>query len=70
MLRRLVLLLAVANLVFFAWAQGLLRGIGLGPVQVGEPQRLSQQIHPERLQLLAPASAPAASAATPPPRPH
>lgn len=71
MLRLLVLILLLANGLYFAWSQGLLQAYGLGPAQQSEPQRLTQQIHPERLRLLtaedlkraesaiAPASAPA-----------
>ena len=66
MLRTIVLLLILANLGFFAWSHGYLRNAGLGPATVGEPQRLRQQIHPERLSVAAttvmpdavPASAP------------
>lgn len=70
MLRTLVLLLALANAVFFAWSQGWL-GTALGSAQDGqhEPQRLAQQVHPEQLILLPatrtsrkPAPDPAASA--------
>jgi len=78
MLRTLVLLLALANAVFFAWSQGWL-GSTLGSAQDGqrEPQRLAQQVHPEQLILLpatrtsrkpaAEAAASAASDATPAP---
>ena len=52
MLRTLVLLLILANVTFLAWSHGWLRGAGLGPAQVTEPQRLQQQIHPEALSLL------------------
>ncbi|MDE2254189.1 MAG: sporulation protein [Betaproteobacteria bacterium] len=51
MLRTIVLLLILANLGFFAWSHGYLRAAGLGPTTVGEPQRLQQQIHPERLTI-------------------
>ena len=71
MLRAFVLLLVFGNLGFYAWSHGYLRAAGLGPADVTEPQRLTQQIHPERLSVsvaqapastAAPASAPAASA--------
>ncbi|WP_156030318.1 sporulation protein [Thiomonas sp. FB-Cd] len=72
MLRTIVLLLILANLGFFAWSHGYLRAAGLGPTTVGEPQRLRQQIHPERLTIAArtvmpdatPASAPERRAST------
>lgn len=52
MLRLLVLALLLANAVFFAWSQGLLAAWGWAPANRTEPQRLAQQIHPERLRLL------------------
>ncbi len=46
MLRLILLLLILANLLFFVWAQGW-----LGTRDEGrEPQRLNQQIEPEKLQ--------------------
>lgn len=52
MLRLLVLMLVLANGLFFAWSNGLLRAYGFAPVQPNEPQRLAQQIKPEAIQLL------------------
>ena len=52
MLRFLVLLLVLANGVYFAWSQGLLQAYGYAPAQQTEPQRLARQIRPEALQLL------------------
>ena len=52
MLRLVVLLLLLANGLYFAWSQGLLQDYGLAPAQQSEPQRLSQQLHPERIRLL------------------
>ena len=52
MLRLIVLLLLLANGLYFAWSHGLLQAYGLAPVQQTEPQRLTQQLHPERLRLL------------------
>lgn len=52
MLRLLVLILLLANGLFFAWSQGLLRAYGFAPVAVSEPQRVEQQIKPEAIQLL------------------
>jgi hypothetical protein len=54
MLRLLALALLLANVLFFAWDHELLRGLGLGPAQQSEPQRLAQQVKPEALQLLKP----------------
>lgn len=78
MLRRLLLLLLVLNLAAWAWSQGLLQDMGLGPADVREPERLERQIRPELLRLAPPpatgASAPAAprqqlAAAPPAPTP-
>ena len=52
MLRLLALTLLLLNGVYFAWAQGLLRAYGFGPVAQSEPQRLAQQIQPEALRVL------------------
>jgi hypothetical protein len=52
MLRLFVLLLVLANGVYFAWSEGLLRAAGYGPAQQQEPQRLVQQIKPEAVRLL------------------
>jgi len=50
MLRFLVLLLLLANGVYFAWSQGKLPG--LTPEPQTESQRLQQQLRPEALRLL------------------
>ena len=52
MLRLAVLLLLLANAGYFAWSQGLLRGVGLAPGQTSEPQRMQQQIKPQSLRIL------------------
>lgn len=52
MLRLTVLVLVLANGVYFAWSQGLLQSWGAAPTQQSEPQRLGQQIRPEALRLL------------------
>ncbi|WP_198971221.1 SPOR domain-containing protein [Xylophilus sp. ASV27] len=69
MLRILVLLLALANGLYFAWSQGALQAYGLAPAQQSEPQRLQQQIRPELLRVVtaeeARASAQASAAAAP-----
>ena len=54
MLRIIVLALVLLNGVYFAWSQGLLQGLGFGPTQQTEPQRMAQQIKPEALRLLTP----------------
>jgi hypothetical protein len=52
MLRAFVLILLLANLAFFAWAQGWLRVLDLDPSPQSEPYRLSQQIRPEALRVV------------------
>lgn len=49
--RSIVLLLALANLLFYAWSRGY-----LGQRELTEPQRLAQQIAPEKLRLIGGAS--------------
>lgn len=51
MLRRLVLLLLVLNLGVWAWSQGMLQDLGLGPDDEREPERLERQIQPEQLRV-------------------
>jgi len=55
MLRLFVLLLILANGVYFAWSEGMLRAYGFAPAQQREPQRLAQQIKPEAIRVLTPA---------------
>lgn len=52
MLRLMILILLVANGLYLAWSQGLLKTYGWTPAQQTEPQRLAQQIHPERMRIL------------------
>ena len=52
MLRLLVLLLLLANGAYLAWSQDLLSSWGLGAPPQSEPQRLTQQIEPERIRVL------------------
>lgn len=52
MLRLTVLILLLANGLFFAWSQGLLQAYGWAPAQQAEPQRLAQQVHPGKMRLL------------------
>ncbi|MEI8155509.1 MAG: SPOR domain-containing protein [Burkholderiales bacterium] len=54
MLRLFVLILILANGVYFAWSEGLLRPIGFAPVQQQEPQRLSQQLKSDAVRVLTP----------------
>ena len=51
MIGRLVILLLAANAAWFAWSQGWLRGVGMGPAQTREPERLERQVRPETLQV-------------------
>lgn len=52
MLRLLVLLLVLLNAGYAAWTQGWLRAYGYGPAPQTEPQRLSQQLRPQAVNLL------------------
>ncbi|MEO6018234.1 MAG: SPOR domain-containing protein, partial [Polaromonas sp.] len=54
MLRLLVLLLVLANAGYFGWTHGLLAPYGFAPVTQSEPQRITQQLHPEALRILTP----------------
>lgn len=55
MMRILLLVLILANGLYFAWTQGLLRAYGFAPAQQSEPQRVQQQINPDAIRLLNPA---------------
>lgn len=52
MLRILVLILLLANGLYFAWSQRLLQPYGFAPAQQSEPQRVVQQVRPEVLRLV------------------
>lgn len=52
MMRLTVLVLALLNLVYFAWGQGWLAAYGWMPAPTREPQRLLQQIHPDAIRLI------------------
>nr|WP_315464460.1 SPOR domain-containing protein [uncultured Rhodoferax sp.] len=52
MLRLIVLVLLLANGVYFAWSHDFLKMYGFGPVAPNEPHRMEQQIKPEMIQLL------------------
>ena len=49
--RLMVLLLLWANLIFWAWSSGWFSSLGWAPATDSEPQRLSQQVTPYKLQL-------------------
>lgn len=67
MLRSLVLVLLLVNATFYAWTHGWLNSfIGVQPEAQHEPQRLSQQIHPDKL-ILVPSEPDAGSAPSPVP---
>ena len=53
MLRAVVILLVVANLVYFTWTQGGLAWMGTQPARYSEtePQRMTQQVRPTILQV-------------------
>ena len=57
MLRFIVLLLLLANGLYFAWTEGWLRELGAGPAVQTEPQRMTQQLKPEALRILSPEEA-------------
>ena len=73
MLRVWLVLLALANLAFFAWTQGWIDEVaGARARGDREPERLGRQVQPELVQILSPqaaraASAPAAAVAAPAP---
>lgn len=52
MLRLFALILLLANGIYFAWSYNLLADWGLGITSQSEPQRLLQQIEPQRIQIL------------------
>jgi hypothetical protein len=64
MLRALVLLLLVANGLFFAWSRGWLGDAGPGG---REPERMARQVNPDAVRVLNPSAATAALASTPAP---
>lgn len=55
MLRLTVLILLMANGLYYAWGEGILRGFGFGPALQREPQRVAQQIAPEAVRVYSPA---------------
>lgn len=69
MLRIAVLILVLANAGYYAWSQGMLRGMGWGPAIQSEPQRLQQQIEPQKMLVkpVPPATLTTEAAASPAP---
>jgi hypothetical protein len=64
MLRALVVLMLLANLVFFGWARGWLAPAWPAPHHgEREPERLAAQLHPQAVTVLGPQAASAAVAA-------
>ena len=65
MLRSLVLVLLLVNAGFYAWTHGWLNSVvGVQADAQHEPQRLNQQVHPERLIVLPQGAASRAEAAS------
>jgi hypothetical protein len=62
-MRVLLVLLVLANLAYYALAQGWLEPIGLGLEQQREPQRLGAQLNAQVVRVLSPQQASAALAA-------
>lgn len=52
MLRFFVLMLILANGVYFAWSRGFLLAASFAPTVQSEPQRLQRQVLPESAQIL------------------
>lgn len=51
-MRVLLLILVLANSVYFGWTSGLLRPYGFAPALQNEPQRVAQQISPQSVVVL------------------
>jgi hypothetical protein len=71
MLRLLILILLLANVLYYAWSQGQLAALGYAPATQSEPQRVKNQIKPEALKILSAEEAKSANkpADAPPPAP-
>ena len=68
MLRRLVVMLVLANLTFYVWSQGWLDDLtGLRAHPDREPERLARQVRPEVVVILPPSAAASGAAAAPSP---
>jgi hypothetical protein len=65
MLRAIVVVLLLANLVFWTWSTGLLAGLGWAPASERDPTRLDRQVRPDAVRILLPSAVttPAAAAA-------
>lgn len=63
MLRALVAALALANLLFWIWNAGWLEDFGWARTRERDPSRLSQQIRPDAVRIVAPEAARALSSA-------
>jgi SPOR domain len=71
MLRLAALLLLLANVLTWSYTQGHWASLGLQPEQQREPERLGQQVNPDKLQLKSTAIEPATPPqAEPPPAPE
>jgi hypothetical protein len=55
MLRLAVLVLILANGLYYVWSQGMLAVYGFAPAVQTEPQRFTQQVQPEAITVLTPA---------------
>lgn len=64
-LRALALLLALANVGFFAWSQGWLDAFGARGAADREPDRIARQFQPQLLRVLPGAAGAAAMAGSP-----
>lgn len=51
MLRMMVMLLVLANALYFSWSHGYLAAYGFAPSAQAEPQRLAQQIRPDAMRV-------------------
>ena len=51
MLRNLVFILLSANILYFAWSEGLLESYGLSPTHGSEPHRINEQLQPQAIQI-------------------
>ncbi len=58
MLRTLVLALLLANMLLWAWSHDALRPFGWAPARVGEPWRLREDLHADRVVLEGPDGSP------------
>jgi hypothetical protein len=63
MLRNLVLLLLSANILYFAWSEGLLQSYGLSPTPGSEPHRIDEQLQPQAIQPIRAQDVPGLAAA-------